>query len=830
MSALENAFGQWILRYRWQILLITLVLVGLAAAGGRNLSFSSNYRIFFSDDNPQLLAFEALEQTYTKADNVLFVVTTRDGVFTPEALQAVMDLTEKAWQTPYSTRVDSVTNFQHTWSEGDDMVVENLVSDPEAMSADDLARVREIALNEPLLINRLVNPEAMVTGVNVTVQLPGKDETTEVPEVVSFARGLAAEMAEAWPELEIRLTGMVLMNNAFSENSKKDMQFLVPVSILVMLVTMGLLIKGFTGTVATIGVIGLSIFTAMGLGGHIGLMLSPPSSAAPIIILTVAIANSVHVLVTLLHEMRAGLNKREAIVESLRVNLQPVTLASATTAIGFLTMNFSEVPPFRDLGNFVTFGVLASWILSLSFLPALMSLLPVRVRERDPEDNSMMQTFGDFVVRRRTMLLFGTLGLIVLTVSFLPRNELNDVFVNYFDKSVAFRADTDYATEHLTGTYNMTYSLVAKETGGVSSPAFLQEVDAFAEWFRRQPGTSHVNTFTDIMKRLNRNMHGDDPGAYQLPRERELAAQYLLLYEMSLPYGLDLNDQINIDKTSTRVVVTMKTMSTKEILALEQEASGWIRTNAPNIARADASGPTLMFAHIGSRNIVSMLIGTSVALVLISLLLMAALRSVKIGLISMVPNLVPAAMGFGLWGLLVGEVGLALSVVSCMTLGIVVDDTVHFLSKYLRARREKGYDAPAAVRYAFTTVGKALLVTTIVLVAGFAVLSLSNFHLNSGMGQLTAIVIAFAIVADFLFLPPLLIKLEEKKNEQEYSEYEESAAFTPAYALAGDGAVSGGVADAATEGTGDSDGGGSAGQRLDGSVGEHTHDTEKRSW
>jgi len=178
----------------------------------------------------------------------------------------------------------------------------------------------------------------------------------------------------------------------------------------------------------------------------------------------------------------------------------------------------------------------------------------------------------------------------------------------------------------------------------------------------------------------------------------------------------------------------------------------------------DSASTTLMFAHIGRTNIISMLIGTTIALVIISGILIVAFRSVKIGLISLVPNLVPAAMAFGAWGLMVGEVGLALSVVTGMTLGIIVDDTVHFLSKYLRARNERGNNPSDAVRYAFSTVGTALWVTSLVLIAGFAMLTFSSFKLNSGMGLLTAITIAIALIIDFLLLPPLLIKIENQKD------------------------------------------------------------------
>ena len=767
MHELEANFGNWVIRYRWLIIVASLLIVVLAGSGGKHLSFTTNYRVFFSEDNPQLLAFDALENTYTKNDNMMFVISPKDGkVFSNQALEVVERLTDMAWQLPYSIRVDSISNFQHTEAEEDDLIVRDLVEGAEGLSASEIEKIKTIALNEPLLVQRLISRDGRVTAVNATIQLPGKDETREVPQVVKAARDMAAQISKAYPAVEIRLTGMVMMNNAFSEASKGDMQTLVPISFGLMLLILILLLRALSGAFATLLVILFSIVVAMGTGGYIGFPLTPPSAASPTIILTVAIANSVHVLVTFLHEMRHGVEKNAAVIESLRVNLQPVFLASATTAIGFLSMNFSEVPPFQHLGNFVAIGVLASFVFSVTLLPALMTLLPVRIRHYEQGADTAMMKLGNFVVDKRRPLFWGMGLIIVVLIAFIPRNELNDIFVQYFDKTVTFRQHADYTTENLTGLYVADYSLPAGESSGISEPEFLQEVAGFAEWYRQQPETLHVNVFTDIMKRLNKNMHADDESWYRLPDERDLAAQFLLLYEMSLPYGLDLNNQINIDKSSTRMTASLKTMSTNELLALEQRAGNWLAENTRLIATADASGPSMMFAHIGKRNIISMLGGTTLALIVISLLLIVALRSVKIGLVSMMPNLVPAAMGFGLWGMLVGEVGLALSVVTTMTLGIVVDDTVHFLSKYLRARRERGYSSPDAVRYAFNTVGRALLTTSIVLVAGFLVLSQSTFELNSGMGLLTAIVITFALVADFLLLPPLLMKLEGTKDEE----------------------------------------------------------------
>ncbi|MDX8412032.1 MAG: MMPL family transporter, partial [Mariprofundaceae bacterium] len=321
-------------------------------------------------------------------------------------------------------------------------------------------------------------------------------------------------------------------------------------------------------------------------------------------------------------------------------------------------------------------------------------------------------------------------------------------------------------SENLTGIYMIEYSLGAGGEGAVSEPAYQERVEAFATWYRQQPGVLHVNTITDVMKRLNKNMHGDDPAYYRIPNERELAAQYLLLYELSLPFGLDLNNQINVAKSATRFTVTMESLTTQQTLALEARAQNWLRTNAPEPMQVNGASPTIMFTYIAKRNIRSMLTGTTVALVLISFVLIFAVRSLRIGLVSLVPNLVPAAMAFGLWGLLVGKVGLATSVVTSISLGIVVDDTVHFLTKYLRARREHGYDATQAVRYAFHTVGTALWVTSAILVAGFMILSFSGFALNGQMGLLTAIALIFALLADFLFLPPLLMSIDRDGDEK----------------------------------------------------------------
>ncbi|VFM95265.1 MAG: hypothetical protein BECKG1743D_GA0114223_100405 [Candidatus Kentron sp. G] len=760
MADMERRFAARIIRHRWWFLVLSPILVIALATGIENLTFKTDYRVFFSEDNPQLRAFDQLEKTYTQDDNVIFLLIPEEGdVFTRETLSAVEELTDRAWQLPYSLRVDSLTNFQHTRAEGDDLLVSKLVTGAGRLSDTGIENVRAIALAEPLLVERIVPHDASVTIVNVTIQLPRVDETREVPEVVAAARAMADGISARYPHLDVRLTGIALMNNAFSEASLNDIMFLIPISFAVMVVALVLLLRGALGTFSTILVILMSILAGMGAGGYFSLPITPPSAISPIIILTMAIANSVHILVIFYHQLGENPDRRAAMTESLRINLQPIFLTSLTTVIGFLTLNLSEVPPFRDLANFVAMGVGVSFLLSVTFLPALMTLLPARAR-RAGAGSLLMDRLAEFVVRHRGWLLWSMGVVVIVLLAFIPRNELNDVYVRYFDESIDFRPDTDLLDKHLGGLYSIDYSLASGESNGIHEPAFLGKVKAFAGWLRQQPEVTHVNTITDIFERLNKNLHGDDPDWYRLPDQRDMAAQYLLLYEMSLPYGLDLNDRINVDKSATRVRISTHVLSTKQVLGLEGRARQWLQDNAPALV-AEGAGPTIMFAHIGQRNIRTMLKATTIALVLISLILIFTLRSLKIGLTSMVPNLIPAGMAFGVWGIVVSEVGLALSIITAMTIGIVVDDTIHFLSKYLRARREEGASPEDAVRYAFSRVGVALTVTSFALIAGFLVLTLSDFYLNSSMGAMTALVLTLALVADFLFLPPLLMKIEK---------------------------------------------------------------------
>lgn len=762
----SNRFLTWVVDHPYLALLLSLLLTLVSGAGLAKFDMNHDPRAFFGEGNPDFRLFQDFEASYGDRDLVMFAIHPRNAdVFTRENLHILEQLTERGWQMPHAIRSQSLTNFQHTQVDGDELSTEHLVEDALNLSADDIARIRQIALSEPALLHGAVSTKGHVAAVAVSVTMdPGR---RDAPIVAAWARDVQEEFAERYPDVEFLLTGTVIFNEAMSQATQDGFTQIFPISMAAGILCLIVLLGSVMGTAYTMLIVVLSVVVAIGISAALGIVFQPISGYAPAIILTLGIADCLHILVSHNHAMRSGLAKREAILESMRINLQPVVLTSVTTAIGFICLNTSESPPLRDLGNIVAIGVMAALFFSMILLPALVMIFPAgKVRQEDGRAQVLMSRFALFVVRRRKSLLVGSSVVMLTACAFIPFNQFNDVWHKYFDESYPVRVANDFITTELTGLHRIEFSLQALEEGGISDPEYLQGLQRFKQWAETQPEVVYTVTYVDVIRRLNRDMNGGEEAFYTVPDSRELAAQYLLMYEMSLPFGLGLDNQITMGKDATMFSIILKPSNSAAVMAFGQRAEQWVRDNLPVYMHARATGLDLLFGSVARRNMISMLSGTLTALLLISALILVALRSVRYGLLSLLPNVLPAAMAFGIWGLVNGEIGLSVSIVACITLGIVVDDTIHFLSKYVRAKREKQLPTEEAVLYSFRTVGVALVSTSIILVANFGVLAFSSFYPSQSLGMLTSITILVALVVDFLFFAPLLLVLDEWLTRQ----------------------------------------------------------------
>jgi predicted RND superfamily exporter protein len=315
------------------------------AMGGKNLAFTNDYHMFFSDDNPQLIAFDNLQDTYNKTDNIIIGLRdTTNGIFTEQNLRIIADITDKAWQTPFSTRVDSLSNYQHTYANADDLIVFDLV-DIELTTLDS-KHIESIATSELLLKNRLITNAKDTTGINITINLPDNEQEATIgqAQAVKFARELRDTIKKEYPQFEVFLSGVIMLNNAFPEAGQGDMQTLVPLSFLVVFILLLIILRS---PILVLGALLLMVFTivgAMGSAGHLLLPITPPMTSMPVIMLTIAVAGSVHLMMSFKKHMQLGEDKITALINAFNHNVKAITIAAITTAIGFFRIKFFGSP------------------------------------------------------------------------------------------------------------------------------------------------------------------------------------------------------------------------------------------------------------------------------------------------------------------------------------------------------------------------------------------------------------------------------------------------------------------------------------------------------
>ncbi|PSW63258.1 RND transporter [Photobacterium kishitanii] len=757
--------GSLFVKYKWTTLILTILFAFGVGIGGQYVYFDSSYKTFFSKDNVQRVEFEHIQNEYTKSDNVLIVLTAPDGnIYNQTFLDAVSQLTKKAWELPYATRVDSLSNFQHIKAEGDDLIVTDLVGNNRVLNDADLNEIKSVSLSDPLLVNRLVKENSAATGVYVTLTLP-EENPYESSIVGQAAYELRTELQKSYPEIKVSITGSTMLSHAFATSAQEDGQTIVPLMYLIILIITFATLRSISATFISLLVIVMSTSATLGVAGFMGFYFTSISSIVPTIILTLAVTDSVHILKTMLTLMKKGMKREEAIVESIKLNQMAVFLTSFTTVVGFLGLNASAVPNYHDLGNMTAIGVIFAYLFSIITLPALAAIMPIKVKQSKQrtrfEPESASSALVNFVNKRFKAIVFIAANVLIGAMLIIPTMESYDEAVKYFSQKIEFRKDTDYTIQNLTGIETIEISLQSK-SGSVSDPNYLKELDLLKQKLLSEQDVVHVSTLTDTIKKLNRSMHGDNDQFLTIPESRELASQYLLLYELSLPKGLDINNTVNLDKSSSKVIVTFGDTNSARVIEVSNIVRNWIDNQMSTVSKASIGSPSLMFAHISRTNIDSMVKGTALTFLLITLSIMVAMRSFKFGLLSTISNILPSLAAFGVWALVIGKADIAVSVAATVTIGIIVDFSVHFLTKFHKL--SQSLPVQEAMQKTYEVVLGPILSTSLILSCGFIVLALSEFRLNWVLGALSALMIIFAALSVFFVLPATILFFDKRKE------------------------------------------------------------------
>lgn len=750
-----------LIRDRYQ-LVAGLTLLAVIAIGSAipTIKFTSDFKAFFSPENPQMMTFEVLENDFNKQDSLAFLVVPNKGdIFTEETMGLIRTLTEQSWQVPHSRRVDSVTNYLRTTSANDELTSDELVPTDVKITEELLASVKGFVLGDSIAI-QFTNPRGNVGLISVALTLPEGNETAN-KEVITHAREMLKGLDYNRSDITVHINGTSMVNQAMEEAVEADIAALIPSSNLLIFIAMFFLIRVFSGTMLTIGVITLTNITVFGAIAWVGIVLTPSIGAVPSMITVIAVADCMHFLVSYYHELGEGKSKSDAIDTALQINFSPMFVTSVTTAIGFLCLNFSESPPYQDLGNIMAFAAIVAFVFTVTFVPAVLHWAPAPKKEKVANRHlgyfSAMESLADWVIKHHKALMVGVITFSIFAIGALFQNDISNSWTDNYDETFEFKQSLEIQENDMYGAHYIDYRIDSGKPQGINDPRYMQDLNRFTQWLTEQPNVGYVSSFSNQVKTINRVLHDDNDAYYGIPDNRELLSQSNLLFEMSLPFGMGIEEQVDINKQSIRLRANLHELTSSEMLAFDQKVKEWAANNTQNISVSEGSGLDMIFAHIMQRNTMSLVQGTSIALVLISLLMIWVLKSVKLGLLSLVPNIFPATLAYGVWALLDGTVDLAVSVVGTMSIGLVVDDTVHFLSKYQLARNEKRLDVYEAIRYAFRTVGVAMMVTSVVLTLGFGLLIFSHLRPTWAMGELLSITIMFAIFVDFLLLPGLLI-------------------------------------------------------------------------
>ena len=759
-----NYLAETIIRYRPLCIIISLLILAGLAQGLSKINFNPDINVFFPENDTLTTSHLSIEDTYSSMDNAVIGIGVKEGtVFTNEVLSLIEDLTEKAWKTPHSLRVDSLSNYSYVSADGDDLYIEPFL---EGSSTYDLKTLKEKELiieEEELAYGAIISKDKKTSLINIVFDPPRKDIEAEYQESLNYVLGFLEEARKNHPEVDLIISGIVYMEYQSPMLLKAQMPKLMPTAILVILLTLFLLLRSLVAVAGSFLVILMSVVSAMGSIGFMSGDIAQPFIMVPILIATLAVADCVHLFTLYFQNLDSSRKSKEAMLESLKLNLQPLFLTSLTTAIGFLSLNLAPVEPLRGIGNGVAVGVFLAFIFTVLLLAPIVSYFNVKQSKNINFQKNIARKLGRFSIKNYKRLLVIVPVISCFLMAFIPLNKTNDNPLEFYsERYTTSAADSKWISQRIGGTFPVSYELNSQ--GIVSDPEFLREVDKFSEWLASNKEVLHVSSLSKIMKNLNKTLHGKQEEWNIIPTEPDLSAQYLFFYEMSLPYGLDLTNSISQNKESIKLVASLKELGSLEYREFAKKVENYASQNMPEDMVSIGTGTRPIFAFMSNMLITQLTYALGIGIVLITATIILFFRSLRYGMLTSVTNLLPIGVAFGIWAIVSGEISMLVGIGMGTTLGIIVDFTVHFLSKYLHARRQKNLSAEEAVEYAFETVGFALIITSFSLILGFLVLLQAFFIPIHGFVLFSSIAFLSALIIDLLLFPALLITWDKRYN------------------------------------------------------------------
>ena len=727
-NTIERRLADHIVRHRCLWFMAVVVTVGLLGVGVSMLNVKSDYRDFVDPKDPYRQALEMMAERYSEVGDVAVVLLRprSEDIFQPRVLAATGWVTEEIAKLAYVTRVQSVTQLLGSRRAEDTASVVSTSSAAASLRAGDLSG---------FLVSRTGDALAVVAYVDLAAS---SDRTAAARTVARDLRKLR-RLAEDRYDMSVYLLGSVMFDQAMVDAVALDSKWLVPGIFALFFVLVGMAFRSAGVPAAVTACLVLTVVGAFGSAGWLGVDINVFSFSAIFVMVTIAIADSVHLVANYVITLRDR-EPADAMRCSLELNLRPIFLTSITTVAGLLGLCFSPSPPVRALGAVTALGVLVAMIVTVGLVPMLVMAARPRAMLSITWLNAAFSQLAAVVVRRRVLLGSVTVGLCVVATVPIYRNVLDDNSLEWFSDRLEFGRAIEFADGRIAGLRSVTYSVDCGEANGVFTRGCGDETNRFAEWLLAQPETIHVRSF--------RNCPDLTYGAMKSGERTSASAGG------ALPRTGRACDLIDPMARHSKVVVELGKVSNEELLSFEERTRGWLGRNSFPYDVQSASIP-LMFARLSQENLRGMVYGGILAVFLITVVVGVGLWSWKYALVSLVPNILPMLAVYGCWGFLVAEVNIGVAAMFSTALGVVVDDTIHIMTKF-RAALRSGCDTEQGIQYALKTAGPAVFFTTLCLCVGFFILGLSAFQLSAVLGVLVGSTLLAALGLDIFVLLPLL--------------------------------------------------------------------------
>jgi predicted RND superfamily exporter protein len=696
--------------------------------------------------------YERVRELFDNDEALLLTIHAPQGVFTAAFLGALERATEAVEGDEAVNSVLSLANAPNIRSV-DGMLDTGRFYDAAPSDADGVADVRDALRRNPIYRDSLVSDDERAVAILVYLFRVPESEFTRA-ETDFRIRGLVADAFQG--VAEVSLTGSPHAKAETSRALVRDLLLIVPLAFVTAILISYGFFRTLRGSVIPALTIAISLVWALALGALVDPRINVVTISVPALILVVGLAYAMHI-VSAYYEA-VGVRPVDppggAVRTALSQVAMPTLLTGLTTGAGFFSLWTSSIEAVRHFGLYCGIGVVCTAVAALSFAPAALALL----RERSSPALAAgshgtrlaagMHRIGDFVLRHRRSVLATWALVAVGSLLLVPRIDIStDLIRNFADDSALVRS-IETAKEHM-GAVDQIYAVIeAPEPDAFLAPENLALVEALQVWIDEQPGVGGSTSLADYMKLLNRGMNDDDQALYRLPDDKKTASQLLLVgHTDQLDQLTDSQYQI------TRILLRIDVTGSDEVAALADRVDARLAAIPPPLVGRVTGNPVLV-ARTSDEIAFGQAASLGTAFLIIFAILSVLFTSLRIGLLAMLPNVLPVLIYFGTLGLSGISLNLTTGSVACMVLGIAVDDTIHFMARFNAIAREAA-DERRAVLQALTEVGPPVTFTSIALCIGFAILGTASLQSLADFGLLAAFTLGMAWLADVTFTPAL---------------------------------------------------------------------------